>query len=137
MSRRALRPSAATANSPRSWFRRRRWRGDNGGGGGAGARSNQPAQNLRGLPAQARGIDIERAGAFFLALALMERRAAMPAGSRGNSARAAVAFAIACKADDVRSFSTIAGPLGRSALAPNGTALALQLFLSMTFSENR
>src|SRR5258707_14663976 len=98
MSRRALRPSAATASSPRSWSRRRRWHGDNGGGG---ARSNQPAQNLRGLPAQARGIDIERAGAFFLALALMERRAAMPAGSRGNSARAAVAFAIACKVDDV------------------------------------
>src|SRR5882724_553137 len=104
-SKRASRPMAATACSARSWCRRRRWRGDSVAAEQRSASrrhpSDQPAQDLRGLPAQARVVDIEGAGAFLLALALMESRAAMAAGPRRSNPRAAVTVAIAGKVDDV------------------------------------
>src|SRR6185295_16292426 len=63
--------------------------------------SNQLAQDLRGLPAQLGRLDIERAGALFLALALGQHRAAVPAGAhRHRRSPGADALPIAREVDD-------------------------------------
>src|SRR5690349_1339810 len=63
--------------------------------------SNQLAQDLRGLPAQLGGLDIERAGALFLALAFGQHRAAVPAGAhRDRSSPDADARPVAGEVDD-------------------------------------
>src|SRR5262245_4407792 len=63
--------------------------------------SNQLAQDLRSLPAQLGRLDIERAGALFLALALGQHRAAVPAGAHRDRGRpGADALPVAREVDD-------------------------------------
>jgi hypothetical protein len=70
-------------------------------------RRHDPAQDLRGLPAQAGGVDIEGRGALFLALAVGQHGAAMPAEAErhwadfGADLGAAISLAEGCEVDDV------------------------------------
>src|SRR5258708_24772518 len=60
---------------------------------GVRARSNQSAQDLRGLPAKSGVADVEGAGALVFRLAVKQRGTAMPAGPRRDRERLAATAA--------------------------------------------